>query len=368
MDSVSGEQTDECRLIEDLGFLQSGFRFKVLRAPSESGPGEVAVRRYVGHDTYVSVPEEVRGCRVVSVGKAAFAQCREMVSLDLPEGIVSIGDWAFTCCTALTSVRLPSTLRSIGLKAFNYCCGLKTIDLPEGLVFIDDEIFRECHALVRVGIPSTLMDMGRRPFRRCGSLSSIVVSEGNPRYSSHSGMLCDRGKRRLLLCPEGMEGVAVLPETVVEVAEYAFRECGKLVGVRLPAGLRIIEKAGFYACKSLRDLRLPDGLEMIGDNAFLACSSIEHVIIPGSVRRVGYGAFSDRYEDVILMPGVGDISSDSFFSLDLKRVSIPEDIGEFPLDMFYQRLCDGSGRILRDKSEIRGHTFRVEGAKLIRES
>ena len=43
----------------------------------------------------------------------------------------------------------------------------------------------------------------------------------------------------------------VLPSTVKELSNFAFRGCGHLASVQLPSSLRILGRASFYGCASL---------------------------------------------------------------------------------------------------------------------
>ena len=54
---------------------------------------------------------------------------RNLVVVDIPEGVTSIGDSAFGYCTSLTTVSFPRTLTFIGCGAFCCCKSLENVDL-----------------------------------------------------------------------------------------------------------------------------------------------------------------------------------------------------------------------------------------------
>ena len=67
------------------------------------------------------------GCRnttipngITNIGAGAFTGCKELTSINIPEGVSTIGEYAFDN-TGLTSVVLPSSVTSIGGGAFMYC-------------------------------------------------------------------------------------------------------------------------------------------------------------------------------------------------------------------------------------------------------
>ena len=55
---------------------------------------------------------------VIAIDNEAFASCRSLQSVTLPEGLQTIGERAFYNCTALQSIDLPSTMLEIGSGAF----------------------------------------------------------------------------------------------------------------------------------------------------------------------------------------------------------------------------------------------------------
>lgn len=57
----------------------------------------------------------------------AFAFCRQLTHLDIPEGTESIYSSAFSGCTALVSVTLPHSVRYIGDYAFSGCTALTDV-------------------------------------------------------------------------------------------------------------------------------------------------------------------------------------------------------------------------------------------------
>lgn len=67
---------------------------------------------------------------------AEFNSSRNLVSIDIPEGVTSIGNGAFIACTSLANIEIPSTITSIGGNVFSGCTALKTItiDKPEGSI------------------------------------------------------------------------------------------------------------------------------------------------------------------------------------------------------------------------------------------
>ena len=60
----------------------------------------------------------------------------------------------------------------------------------------------------------------------------------------------------------------MIPDSIVEIGEFAFRDCEKIVSVVIPDGVKRIGRCAFYMCSKLKDIVFPDSIEFIGDSAF----------------------------------------------------------------------------------------------------
>ena len=67
---------------------------------------------------------------LIEIGKQAFWRCRSLQSINLPEGLKEIKDAAFGTCGSLVSVTLPDSLETLGVNAFSLC-GLTSIEIPD---------------------------------------------------------------------------------------------------------------------------------------------------------------------------------------------------------------------------------------------
>ena len=137
---------------------------------------------------------------------------------------------------------------------------------------IGDNAF-EGALLSRVSLPSSLQSIGDNAFR-CSSLVEVLVSPKNANFRSVDGVLFSADGKALILYPAGrQEEEYVVPDGVVEIADWAFRGCSSLSSVSIPAGLQTIGDHAFYGCSSLTSVTLPEGVQTIGAYAFSACSS-----------------------------------------------------------------------------------------------
>lgn len=64
---------------------------------------------------------------VTSIGKGAFAFCKQLTHISIPDGVKSIGEGAFYECTRLASVTVPKSVTTIGNAAFEACNNLTAV-------------------------------------------------------------------------------------------------------------------------------------------------------------------------------------------------------------------------------------------------
>ena len=70
----------------------------------------------------------------------------------------------------------------------------------------------------------------------------------------------------------------VLPDTLEEIGEDAFRECPRLRTINLPAGLKKIEEDAFAENDSLTEIIVPEGVVSIGKGAFRKCKKLRKIV------------------------------------------------------------------------------------------
>ena len=84
----------------------------------------------------------------------------------------------------------------------------------------------------------------------------------------------------------------VIPESVVEIGDYAFYEC-KDISIEVRGALTKIGEFAFAECNLLKKVSFGEGLEQVPFGAFSGCSSLSEVRLPQSLKILCENAFEE---------------------------------------------------------------------------
>ena len=186
---------------------------------------------------------------------------------------------------AIPSSIAGKTVTAIGDWAFNTCLSLTRVAIPDSVVDVGEHAFVNCFALTNAVIGAGVATVGSWAFSSCFDLADITVNATNSVYSSTNGVLFDRNKTILLLCPQGKTGSYSIPVGVANIGAEAFYDC-RLNTVTIPDSVTNIESRAFEGC-DLTSVAIPDSVVNIEQSAFLLCSSLTNAAIGNGVTHIG---------------------------------------------------------------------------------
>ena len=275
--------------------------------------GTIEIRSYTGKRRYITVPEEIEGKAVSSIGEFAFEGETRLREVRLPSRLRRIRTGAFAGCTNLYKIDIPASVTEIGASAFSNAVRLGTLAIPadSNLISIGDEAFANCTKLRRVDLPASLKNVNGSAFFGTTSNMEINVASKNKHFVSIDGVLFNYTKSMIVAYPAGRTAAytvpenvryigscafaytkaslvdlgsvteigdsafaasslsaVVIPDTVISMGEYAFQSSAYLSSVKIGNGLRSISKEAFEYCSNLSEITIPAGIESIGGAAF----------------------------------------------------------------------------------------------------
>ena len=149
----------------------------------EEAEGGVSITGFNGSDEIVSIPQEIGGKSVISVGSLAFANNESILGVKIPDSVVIIEPKAFINCENLKVLVTGSSLEIIMTYAFSNCKSLSDVELNDGL----KELHLTCFGftnLSEIEIPSsvTVIDF---PFLQQNGKTLIVIGETGSSIEQH---------------------------------------------------------------------------------------------------------------------------------------------------------------------------------------
>lgn len=256
--------------------------------------GTVAVSKYNGKSTNVTIPGTLGGKKVTYLDMNSFMNNTTVTSITIPSGVKDFSINAFYGCTKLTKFAvaqdstyytavggvlfnknvdtlyrfpqaksgahtIPSTVKTIYNSAFADCSKLTSVTISNGVSKIDWYAFIRCTGLKNVVLPDSVKTLDMQAFDGCTSLESVTLSNG-----------------------------------LAKIGTLAFAGCTSLKKITIPSSVTTIEGSAFSGCESLESVSFPNSLKTIGNYAFVDCKKLNNVAIPYSVTSIGSCAFANN--------------------------------------------------------------------------
>ncbi len=293
---------------------------------TNAGGSSITITSYAGPGGAVSIPTNINGLTVSSIGPYAFEDRNGLTSVTIPGSVTSIGAGAFLGCAGLAGLTIPGSVANVGDYAFDLCTSLASVMNGDGVASIGDYAFNSCTSLASVTIPGSVTNIGQAPFDGCSLLTAITVDSGNRFYSSVGGVLFDQshttlieypaGQGRSYTIPLGVTSIggaafagssltnATIPGSVTNIGAAPFNACSLLTAITVDSGNRFYSSVGGVLFdKSLTTLveypegkagtyTIPLGVTGIESNAFSECLNLTNVTMPESVTSIGESAFA----------------------------------------------------------------------------
>lgn len=190
--------------------------------------------------------------------------------------VTAIGDRAFADCKNVNRIILPNTITTIGDRAF-YNSGLEDFTVPASVKELGSQIFFQADNLGTVHYNSDVANESASVFGATAVKKVVFGGKKVPAY------VC-QGASELL--------EVVMEKTVTEIGNNAFEDCTNLSNVTIPDSISAIGEASFAGCSALSAVVIPDSVIRINQRAFAGCANLSCITIPASMTNIGEEALS----------------------------------------------------------------------------
>ena len=327
---------------------------------------------------------------VTTIGNYAFASCRSLTTVSLPETLRTIGNSAFFHCSALKSITLPDSVKYIGTSAFSgcvnlsgvtlgtgckninglvfeSCSNLEEINIPEGVETIEYSAFENCTNLQKVMVPASITSIDANAFQNCSCLTDVYYNA----YGEDWGYITGADKAfpysvtihyKDNIYGNGWCGVNAewrLENGILtisgsgEMYDYGYDSLApwsggrdQLSSVVIESGITSIGSNAFEFCENLTSISIPQSVRSIGEWAFSCCEALREIDLPDTLISIGTGAFSYCYSlSKIKIPySLNKISNSLFWGCtSLANINLPSGIVEIGSSAFSG--CDSLSKI-----------------------
>jgi len=202
--------------------------------------GKITITKYKGTGGNVTIPSNIGGKSVTSIGNQAFTD------------------------SGITGITIPDSVTSIGVEAFFSCRSLSNATIGNGIKIIGDYAFYLCTSLTSITVPDSVTSIGELVFWQCTSLTSVNISNN-----------------------------------ITTIKRNTFQHCTSLASVSIPNSVTSIEKEAFSGCTGFTSIIIPSSINKIDEGAFAGCTNLNKVTFQGTINKNNFNgsAFDDWLSD-----------------------------------------------------------------------
>lgn len=180
---------------------------------------------------------------ITGIGEKAFNHCYSLEEINIPNSVTSIGRQALSGCSNLKEIILPESVTSIGYNAFGADYNMKYAYIPSSVTSIDADAFYLCYNLERIDFMANVGAIGYECFGFCESLKEFRVPEGVQNISERA-FFSDTGIRSL-----------ILPETLTKLDKNSIAGLSRLEQLVIPKNVNTLDSCGIAGgCYSLHEI------------------------------------------------------------------------------------------------------------------
>ncbi|HEM5153748.1 TPA: leucine-rich repeat protein [Streptococcus suis] len=286
---------------------------------------------------------------VTKIPAGLFNGAKQVIRVDLPEGLKEIGESAFYGTSIMKDESKESAPKNENSNAEKEqqnapfdAVSMTRLELPDSLEKIGNHAFGKIHTLTSINIPKNLI-------------------EADQAFAGSRNLTHLRNNVEGIRIPDGMlegTGIAtfIVPEGITEIGKYALRDnkttdnsspfgslssepvkWAGLTNVILPSTLTKIDNRTFEST-SIQFIDIPNGVSEIGEGAFRFSPDLETVKLPKELKRLGGYLFegNEKMTLLVLPDKVESIDVNAFVNMpNLEKVYIPASVNSIGENLIF---------------------------------
>jgi len=258
--------------------------FEYTVAINDIDDGTTWVKKYIGNNNKVVIPDEIDGRKVVGIDSYAFEGCSQVTDITIPNSVVKLGYNTFDDTSWYKNLYAASPNGVVYINNIAYCYkgdipNDGTVEFDYGTISIAGGAFWGEEKLLKIVLPDTITYIGENAFYCCENLNDFVLPDSVKEIGENSFYECSN-----------LNSIT-FPDSLENIESYAFSGCSNLTEIVFGKGLTRINSGTFGYCYELTDIIIPDNIRSIDSEAFEYCYNLENISISDNIFFIGKRAF-----------------------------------------------------------------------------
>ena len=185
----------------------------------------------------------------------------------------------------ITHVRVHKSVKIITRAAFQYCRNLVSIEMHDGVEIIEDEAFAGSISLRTIKLAGVRI-IGERAFSNCNCLENVEFGDKLEIIGGNAFNFCSALRNNIKL-----------PHVRV-IGDFAFYGCKHVTEVKMSEDLETIgDNKAFGNCRRLRRITMPLKDNLLGDHMFYDCHALSTVDLIGGIHKTISSLLLERWRN-----------------------------------------------------------------------
>ena len=281
---------------------RDGLRYEIVTTPTDTLACVVGASKEIDK---IFIPSEIDGIPVRRIAKGAFEKHKNLVEVEIEEGVTVIGKSAFERVPNLQKITFPHSLKTIEDDAFIGCKKLRNVITQEGLEEIGECAFANC-PFKKFDFPDSLTRIDKKAFAYT-ELQYINL-----------GKNLETIRSRAFAYLKNLETIT-FNECLKSIEDFAFLNCVKLKDIKIPDSVENISESIVEGCTNLESFHF-------GANTALPYASLGFAFECKSLSKITVSSDNKRYKviDNILYDAHTNGLVVVPAALDIKHINIPK--------------------------------------------